>query len=134
MSSGVTAPSLHGFDLVVEDGRVVGLVVRADGRDLRVRAQGGVVLTAGGFIFNEDMVAEHCPDAGRPFPAWRVGQDNDDGRGIRLGWGARGASKRVRAEMRGSVPRYSPWRSMTRATAAGTAATERFVGYNRAYV
>ena len=81
--------------LVVDADRVVGLVVRVDGRDLTVRASGGVVLAAGGFIFNEDMVAEHCPDAGRPFPAWRVGQDNDDGRGIRLGWGVGGATARM---------------------------------------
>ena len=81
--------------LVVDAGRVVGLVVRVDGRDLTVRATGGVVLAAGGFIFNEEMVAEHCPDAGRPFPAWRVGQDHDDGRGIRLGWGAGGATTRM---------------------------------------
>ncbi|MFM8973414.1 MAG: FAD-binding protein, partial [Actinomycetota bacterium] len=81
--------------LIVDAGRVVGLVVRLDGRDVTVRAAGGVVLAAGGFIFNEEMVAEHCPDAGRPFPAWRVGQDNDDGRGIRLGWGAGGASTRM---------------------------------------
>jgi len=81
--------------LVVDEDRVVGSIVRLDGRDVTVRAHGGVVLAAGGFIFNEDMVAEHCPDAGRPFPAWRVGQDNDDGRGIRLGWGAGAASTRM---------------------------------------
>lgn len=74
--------------VVDDDGRVVGVVARESGRDLAVRARRGVVLTGGGFIFNEAMVAQHCPDALRPNPAWRVGTDNDDGRVIRIGQGA----------------------------------------------
>lgn len=75
--------------LVVDDGgRVVGVWSRHDGRDIAVRARRGVVLTGGGFIFNDAMVRTYCPDALRPNPAWRVGTDNDDGRAIRIGQGA----------------------------------------------
>jgi len=81
--------------LIVDAGRVVGLVARVDGRDLHVRATGGVILCAGGFIFNEEMLARYCPEALRPFSAWRVGTDNDDGRGIRLGEGAGGTTTRM---------------------------------------
>ena len=47
--------------LVADDGNVVGLVVRTADGPRAVRARGGVVLAAGGFIHNEAMVAEHCP-------------------------------------------------------------------------
>src|SRR4029077_16289695 len=36
-------------DFVVEDGRVVGVVLRRDGKDIRVAARHGVLLAAGGF-------------------------------------------------------------------------------------
>ena len=49
---------------------------------------GGVILASGGFIHNDAMVAEHCPLAHVPDPAWRIGTPNDDGRGIRMGVGA----------------------------------------------
>jgi len=42
-------------DLIVDDGRVVGAVVRRHGRQLRVRARDGVVLAAGGFARNAEM-------------------------------------------------------------------------------
>jgi 3-oxosteroid 1-dehydrogenase len=42
-------------DLVTEDGRVTGAVIRRDGRTLRVRAKRGVLLAAGGFARNEAM-------------------------------------------------------------------------------
>jgi 3-oxo-5alpha-steroid 4-dehydrogenase len=41
------------------------------------------------------MVAEHCPLAHVPDPAWRIGTPNDDGRGIRLGVGAGAATTRL---------------------------------------
>ena len=74
--------------VVGEGGRVVGVAARQAGRDTFVRARRGVVLTGGGFIFNEAMVRYHCPDALRPNAAWRVGTDNDDGRVIRVAQGA----------------------------------------------
>jgi 3-oxo-5alpha-steroid 4-dehydrogenase len=82
--------------LVVDaDGAVVGLCARADGTEHTVRARGGVVLAAGGFVFNDEMLAHHCPPALRPDPAWRVGQPNDDGRAIRMADGAGAAPTRM---------------------------------------
>lgn len=83
--------------LVVDDGAVVGAVATIDGAGVAVRARRGVVLAAGGFVYNEPMAAHYCPPVLRPNPAWRVGQPNDDGRGIRLGQGAGGALRNMDA-------------------------------------
>ncbi len=53
----------------------------------RVRARRGVVLCAGGFIFNPEMVAEHVPDF---VLGLAIGTAGDDGVGIRLGQGVGG--------------------------------------------
>jgi 3-oxo-5alpha-steroid 4-dehydrogenase len=85
-------------DRLVEDaGRVAGVLAKRDGVYLAIRARRGVVLAAGGFIHNPAMVAAHCPDAHRPDPGWRIGTPADDGSGIRLGLGARGAATRLEA-------------------------------------
>ena len=81
--------------LVVDNGDVVGLVVRTDEGPRSVRSLGGVILATGGFIHNEAMVVEHCPLAHTPDPAWRIGTPNDDGRGIRMGVGAGAATTRL---------------------------------------
>ena len=84
--------------LVVDrDGVVAGAMVRADNTTRAIRARRGVVLAAGGFVFNEPMLAAYCPPALRPDPAWRVGQPGDDGRGIRLGQGVGGALRNMDA-------------------------------------
>jgi 3-oxo-5alpha-steroid 4-dehydrogenase len=54
-----------------------------------------VILATGGFIHNDAMVAEYCPLAHVPDPAWRIGTPNDDGRGIRMGAGAGAATIRL---------------------------------------
>jgi 3-oxo-5alpha-steroid 4-dehydrogenase len=81
--------------LITDSGEVVGVLVRTDEGSRAIRARGGVVLAAGGFINNESMVAEHCPLAHVPNPAWRIGTPHDDGRGIRLGAGAGAATTRL---------------------------------------
>ncbi len=78
--------------LVVDGGEVVGVEVRADDGLRTIRARGGVILAAGGFIHNDAMVAEECPLAHVPDAAWRIGTPNDDGRGIRMGVGAGAAT------------------------------------------
>ena len=83
--------------LVVDDGEVIGVQVRTDEGTRAIRARGGVVLAAGGFISNEAMVAEQCPSAHVPDSAWRIGTPNDDGRGIRMGVGAGAATIRLSA-------------------------------------
>ncbi len=84
--------------LVVDrDGVVAGAMVRADNTTRAIRARRGVVLAAGGFVFNDTMLKAYCPTALRPDPAWRVGQPNDDGRGIRLGQGVGAALRNMDA-------------------------------------
>jgi 3-oxo-5alpha-steroid 4-dehydrogenase len=81
--------------LIVDGGEVVGVEVRTDEGTRTVRASGGVVLAAGGFIHNEAMVAEQCPLAHVPDEAWRIGTPADDGRGIRMGLGAGAVTARL---------------------------------------
>lgn len=65
----------------------------------RVRARKGVILSAGGFIFNREMVREHAPNyaGGMPLGTWA-----DDGAGIRLGQEAGGSTDHMN--------RVSAWR------------------------
>lgn len=77
--------------LVLEDdGRVVGVEVRSDGARRFVAARRGVVLTTGGFIWNDAMLREHAPDLLRC--QHKVGTPGDDGSGIRLGMAAGAAT------------------------------------------
>ncbi len=71
-------------------GAVVGVVASEAGSPVAIRARQGVVLTAGGFIYNPEMVAAHAPLAAHC--VFYVGTDTDDGSGIRLGMGAGGAA------------------------------------------
>ena len=48
-------------DLVVEDGRVVGVVVQRNGKDIRVRARDGVLINSGGFSRNAEMRKKYQP-------------------------------------------------------------------------
>ncbi len=76
--------------LVIDDGEVVGIAADVDGRRTHVRARSGVVLTAGGFTFNHDMVRRHCPQALRPNVP--IGTQFDDGRAICMGQGVGAAT------------------------------------------
>ncbi|GAA2368751.1 MULTISPECIES: FAD-binding protein [Gordonia] len=69
--------------LVVDDsGAVVGAYWKAGGEDGFIRAS-AVVIAAGGFVMNPDMVAEYVPQlAEKPFT---LGSTYDDGLGIRMG-------------------------------------------------
>jgi 3-oxo-5alpha-steroid 4-dehydrogenase len=68
--------------LIVDDGRVVGAVATRYGEQVSVRAHRGVVLTAGGFIWNDDMLRRHAPTL--LLGTWKVGTESDDGRGIEM--------------------------------------------------
>lgn len=72
--------------VVADDGRVTGVVVRHEGCERFVRARRGVVLTGGGFVKNEDMVARHQPRIAAC--SFKLGVDGDDGRAIRMAMGA----------------------------------------------
>lgn len=67
--------SARAFEVDAE-GRVVGVVARQLGEDVRVKARHGVVLTSGGFGFDEAMVAEHAPVLAETEP---MGIDQHDG-------------------------------------------------------
>lgn len=48
----------------------------------RIRSRRGLILCAGGFVFNRDMVAQYVPEF---LPGLALGTAGDDGLGIRLG-------------------------------------------------
>ena len=72
--------------LIAEDARIVGLVVKIDGREHHVRAQ-SVVICTGGFCMNRDMLRRYAPQALKLSDP--IGE-NDNGSGILMGQGAGG--------------------------------------------
>ncbi|MET9289017.1 FAD-dependent oxidoreductase [Nocardia beijingensis] len=67
--------------IVAADGSVVGVAARRYGAELTLRARRGVVLTTGGFIDNDAMLAAHAP---RLLGHTKVSAGTDDGSGIRM--------------------------------------------------
>lgn len=75
-----------------ESGAVVGVTWRRFQETGAIGA-GAVVLAAGGFVMNSEMVAEHVPQlAEKPFV---LGSTYDDGLGIRLGISAGGTTRHM---------------------------------------
>lgn len=68
--------------LIEEDGGVVGAVVRREGRELRVRAGGGVILASGGFEHSPEMRRNNLP--GPTDTAWTTGSPGNTGEAIGL--------------------------------------------------
>ncbi len=68
-------------DFVREDGSVTGVVVRQNGREIRVRARGGVLLDAGGFARNPDMRANMSRV---PHSKWTVANEGDTGEVLQM--------------------------------------------------
>ncbi|HKY91884.1 MAG TPA: FAD-dependent oxidoreductase [Nevskiaceae bacterium] len=86
------------------DGRVEGLVARVDNEPRTFRATRGVILCAGGFVMNRDMVRRHCPLLLRSeHPIGTV----DDGSGILLGQSVGGNAINM-AEGFTTLPWYPP--------------------------
>jgi succinate dehydrogenase/fumarate reductase flavoprotein subunit len=90
-------------NLVVDnDGAVVGVSWKRFSETGAVRAK-SVVIAAGGFAMNPDMVAEHTPALGQPrrtkhhglVAPYILGNPHDDGLGIRLGESAGGATRNM---------------------------------------
>ena len=79
--------------VTASDGRVIGAVVQTPEGELAIRARGGVILTAGGFIYNREMVAQYAPLLQRC--RFKVGTEHDDGSGIRLGLAVGGEAIRM---------------------------------------
>jgi 3-oxo-5alpha-steroid 4-dehydrogenase len=79
-------------NLVVDDSGVVGVSWKHFNETGSIRAK-AVVIAAGGFVMNPDMVAEFTPKlAEKPFV---LGSTYDDGLGIRLGESVGGATKHM---------------------------------------
>jgi 3-oxo-5alpha-steroid 4-dehydrogenase len=78
--------------VVLDDGAVAGVTWKHFNDTGAIRAK-AVVIAAGGFVMNQEMVAEHTPKlAEKPFV---LGNTYDDGLGIRLGMSAGGATKHM---------------------------------------
>ncbi|MFZ5936918.1 3-oxosteroid 1-dehydrogenase [Pseudomonas putida] len=69
-------------ELIVERGRVTGVVVMREGRRLRVHARGGVVCAMGGFAAGQ-LAARYRPDAEAPHLS--MSPPTNDGAALRLG-------------------------------------------------
>ena len=82
-------------ELVEEDGRVAGVVVRHRGRPLRIRAQRGVVLAAGGFDKNQAMRDAHAPNY--PRTLFSGGTSGNTGDTIRAGIAAGAATMNMQS-------------------------------------
>ncbi|HVK24966.1 MAG TPA: FAD-binding protein [Actinokineospora sp.] len=72
------------------------------GKPLTITARRGVVIAAGGFVTNREMLREHAPAYRGGLP---LGTSGDDGSGIRLGQSVGGAV--------GAMDKVSAWRFIT---------------------
>jgi 3-oxosteroid 1-dehydrogenase len=70
-------------ELVVENGAVVGVVARHNGRTVRLRATGGVLVNAGGFSNNMAMRKEFLPDP-QTTTEYYLGNAGDTGEVLRM--------------------------------------------------
>jgi 3-oxosteroid 1-dehydrogenase len=70
-------------DLVVEDGRAVGVVAEREGRTIRIRARKGVILGAGGFESSQAMRDKYLPHPTRA--EWTCGNPHNTGDAINMG-------------------------------------------------
>ncbi|TCO46739.1 3-oxo-5alpha-steroid 4-dehydrogenase [Actinocrispum wychmicini] len=75
------------------------LALERRGRPVRIAARSGVVLAAGGFVANREMMREHAPEYRGGLP---LGTIADDGAGIQMGVAAGGATAHME--------RVSAWR------------------------
>lgn len=79
--------------LVVDDeGSVVGVTARKYGQRVTYRARRAVVVTTGGFVDNEQMVADHAPVL---IGHGKVSDGLDDGSGIRMAAAVGAATRRM---------------------------------------
>jgi 3-oxo-5alpha-steroid 4-dehydrogenase len=88
------------------DGAIVGARVESFGESRTIRARGGVILTTGGFVLNDEMLDAYRPEA--RLCKMRVAATGDDGSGIRLGMEA-GAGTRHLDKVSVSMPVTQPW-------------------------
>ena len=88
-----------------DDDQVYGCVVRMNMQEYTVRAKQGVILCAGGFVMNDDMVEKYAPKLKQA--TYQVGNPGDMGTGIMMGMGV-GANTINMGEGFMSMPFYPP--------------------------
>ena len=89
-------------NLIVDDGAVVGVRWKHFNETGAIKAK-AVIIAAGGFAMNPEMVAEHTPALGQKrrtkhhglVEPYILGSPNDDGLGIRMGVSAGGVAKNL---------------------------------------
>ncbi|MCB9586589.1 MAG: FAD-dependent oxidoreductase [Polyangiaceae bacterium] len=91
--------------VVDESGAVMGVYYKQLGEPRYVKASKGVILCAGGFIMNRELVARHVPKLLNV--NIQIGNPGDDGAGILMGLGV-GAGTLCMGEGFVSVPFYPP--------------------------
>lgn len=112
--------------LITDDGRVVGVSVRVEGRERRIRARGGVILAAGDFSGNEEMRREFLPaDAAAASPINPYASGDGQRLGIALGAAAKGMAVTFGPQLRfpepvkpGLLSRLPTWRWLCKLEAA----------------
>ena len=90
------------INLIVDDRSVVGVSWKHFGETGAIKAK-AVIIAAGGFAMNPEMVAEHTPALGQKrrtkhhglVEPYILGSPNDDGLGIRMGLSAGGVAKNL---------------------------------------
>ncbi|MFK7894981.1 MAG: FAD-dependent oxidoreductase [Myxococcota bacterium] len=92
--------------IVGAEGRVIGVIVTTGGKTRFVRAKGGVILCAGGFALNEEMLRQYAPLRKRLADDGLSG-GYDDGSGIRMGMSVGGAAIHM-DELFLTLPYYPP--------------------------
>ncbi|GAB5452170.1 MAG: FAD-binding protein [Halioglobus sp.] len=91
--------------IIDDDDEIVGLVMRQNQQEFNVRARKGVILCAGGFVMNEDMLARYAPKLLRGNNA--IGNPGDTGTGIMMGMSVGGAAINMHEGFI-SIPYYPP--------------------------
>jgi len=73
-------PNAPAPEPILQNGKVVGMVVTKNGRSLRIRAKKGVILASGGFARSTDLSRKYLPNQD-----WTVGPRGNQGDGLRIG-------------------------------------------------
>jgi 3-oxo-5alpha-steroid 4-dehydrogenase len=91
--------------LVVDGARVVGVIAKQYGEERAYRARRGVVLTTGGFVDDDEMLAQHAP---RLLGMDKISCGGEDGSGIRMAQALGAAVKHMGAGQVGfhAVPAF----------------------------
>lgn len=84
-----------------EAGRVIGLKVEIEGQKKSFKAKKAVILAAGGFGRNREMIAEYAPDMVDAFPLMGLGHQGD---GLRMGLDVGAATKDIGIAVAPSFP------------------------------